>query len=579
MAKKGKNNGKLLIGISYAITLASVFILIFKFFYPYHIVVAICVYFANWVIFFIGLGKATEKYKKWFKHHKELIGFTLLALVVIYFIYVLLPIGKIEFLGMSKSELEVKIELDWQNMNLYIDQFEDLMAQVEENKEIFEITDVYELTEEQRIFGIQLWANFVDYQVALNKLVDDYKYFYQINYFTNRELHAKAYLIGYAAFLTSYQNGVKLIGYAAENELLETILDDEYREYGVPAGMYTKLKWNVLHVNDMVWLTAGYGNYKFLYPQYEKMGLTAENPALFAHIEDSYKFSTQKMAKESIVWLPLNAINIFKERTYNVWFPIQKGVANAMGNTRLTTRHENFITESQIEEMQEKMEPGDILLERRNWYTSNIGIPGFWPHAAIYLGDLDAMKASFDAPEIEEYINKKESANIDEFLKGLNSSFYEKYSDGDWEVIEAVAEGVVLQPIMESAKADYVGVLRPKISKLEKFRALEKAIGHYGKNYDYHFDFITDSELVCTELVYKAYKPFIDIDLVSHIGKMILPGVELVKKFDSEYGTTNQELDFVYFLDGKEETAKAMISGIDAFRQSWQRSKWDFAQE
>ncbi len=32
------------------------------------------------------------------------------------------------------------------------------------------------------------------------------------------------------------------------------------------------------------------------------------------------------------------------------------------------------------------MEPGDIIVARQNWYLSNIGLPGFWPHAELYVG-------------------------------------------------------------------------------------------------------------------------------------------------------------------------------------------------
>lgn len=574
-----RNKGKWLIGASYLMTLASVFILIFKFFYPYHIIIAIGIYFSSWVIFLFGLKKTTEKYIKWLSYHKKMVGFTVLALVVVYFVYILLPITKMEFLGMTKKELETKLEMDWQNMNLYVFQFEDLMTRVEENKEIFTINSLDELSEEQKNLAMDFWVDYLDYQIEMSKLVDDYKFFYQINYFTNRDLHAKAFLIGYTAFLTSYQNGIKLIGYTLDNPLFETLLNDEYSKYGISAGMYDKLKWNVLHVNDVVRLTAGYGNYKFLYSQYKKVGLVAENSDLFAYIEKAYKFSTQKLAKESIVWFPLNALSIFKEQSYKVWFPIQKGAANIMGNTRLTIRHENFITEKQILEMEKEIDPGDILLERRNWYTSNVGIPGFWPHAALYLGSPDKLNTYFDDLNTKKYINAQGFSDIGEYFRNLNNNFYDKYTSGSWEVIEAKAEGVILLPIKESAEADYVGVLRPKLSKLDKFKAISIAISHYGKNYDYHFDFITDSELVCTELVYKVYKSFLDMDLVSHAGKMILPGAEYAKKFDAEYGTSKQELDFVYFLEGKEDSAKAVVSDVNAFRQTWLRSKWSLSQE
>ena len=39
------------------------------------------------------------------------------------------------------------------------------------------------------------------------------------------------------------------------------------------------------------------------------------------------------------------------------------------------------------------MQPGDVIISRKNWYLSNIGLPGFWPHAAFYLGEADELEA------------------------------------------------------------------------------------------------------------------------------------------------------------------------------------------
>ena len=41
------------------------------------------------------------------------------------------------------------------------------------------------------------------------------------------------------------------------------------------------------------------------------------------------------------------------------------------------------------------MQPGDILLERREWYLSNIGLPGFWPHGALYIGTPEQRREIF----------------------------------------------------------------------------------------------------------------------------------------------------------------------------------------
>ena len=37
-------------------------------------------------------------------------------------------------------------------------------------------------------------------------------------------------------------------------------------------------------------------------------------------------------------------------------------------------------------------ETGDILVERRNWFLSNAFLPGFWPHAALYIGAVEDLE-------------------------------------------------------------------------------------------------------------------------------------------------------------------------------------------
>ena len=53
---------------------------------------------------------------------------------------------------------------------------------------------------------------------------------------------------------------------------------------------------------------------------------------------------------------------------FDAWFPVQKGIANLMGDTLLSRRREGtLISIGQIAAMREVMEPGDIMVQRRNW--------------------------------------------------------------------------------------------------------------------------------------------------------------------------------------------------------------------
>jgi len=151
-------------------------------------------------------------------------------------------------------------------------------------------------------------------------------------------------------------------------------------------------------------------------------------------------------------------------------------------------------------------------------------------------------------------------------------------------VLEAVSEGVILHVFEESAAADYLCIIRPKqLTRRDKFHALLTAYEFMGRPYDFNFDFTTDNELVCSEVVYKAYLPTADkaglnFELTITAGRLVLGPNNIIRKFDQEFGVPQAELEFVLFLDGNEESGIAVSRDAAALRQSWQRPKWDILQ-
>ena len=296
---------------------------------------------------------------------------------------------------------------------------------------------------------------------------------------------------------------------------------------------------------------------------------------------------SSKNSYQYIISNTLNTTNIIAHKfsddiensLFSGWFPIQMNVADTMGKIHVSGRHVNFITYEQVQAMKEELDPGDIFVERRNWHVSNVGIPGFWPHAALHLGTPTEANEYFkDQFPYEGYISFTELIN-DRF-----PDFYKKYTTTDesgypYAVIEGQAPGIILQSLEKSTMADYVGVLRPRLTKEEKLKAVLRAVANYGKPYDYNFDFETRDEIVCSELVYDAYLPGngskgLNFELTLTSGrKMISPNAR-IEKFYYEQGTVNQELDFVYFLDGNEDLQKAYPKDENAFLTSWTRSKF-----
>ena len=58
------------------------------------------------------------------------------------------------------------------------------------------------------------------------------------------------------------------------------------------------------------------------------------------------------------------------------------------------------------------------------------------------------------------------------------------------------------------------------------------------------------------------------------LGRPVLPPNDMVRQFDAMFGTPAEQLDLVLFLDGEERAGTAVERGLDAFRESWRRPKW-----
>lgn len=267
------------------------------------------------------------------------------------------------------------------------------------------------------------------------------------------------------------------------------------------------------------------------------------------------------------------------------WLPIQAGVSEWMGDTKLFRPGRSLISEKQIEALGARLLPGDVLLERREWYLSNIGLPGYWPHAALYIGTPTERKRFFDDPEVRRWVVSQGQANGD--FEELLTRKYPAVAAANLKpqehghlprVIEAISEGVSLTTLEHSAACDSLAVLRPRLSKPERALAILRAFHYHGRPYDFDFDFATDSELVCTELVFKTYEPAagnqgLSLPLVEMLGRKLMPANQIIRQLDEQWDTPGRQFDFVAFLDGHERKG-AIERDVTALRSSWRRPKW-----
>ncbi|MEJ7734176.1 MAG: YiiX/YebB-like N1pC/P60 family cysteine hydrolase, partial [Polyangiaceae bacterium] len=280
-----------------------------------------------------------------------------------------------------------------------------------------------------------------------------------------------------------------------------------------------------------------------------------------------------------------NKTDVVKDEAFSRWFPVQKEVATWFGDTRVAPDGRRLISDAQLHTMQGALKPGDVIVERRNWYLSNVGLPGFWPHAALYVGTQDDVRAALDD---DAEVRARYGGAFSEHLAHKRSAAWAELGKRDGGghpqvVVEAISEGVVTTSLEHSCGADYVAVMRPRLPPIAVARAIDRALSYFGRPYDFDFDFATDDSIVCSELVMKAYEPTQDlaglrVPWITVAGRRAVPPTEIVRVFEAELGTPEPQLDFVWFLDGRERDKAAVVADAAALAGSVHRPKWDIAQ-
>jgi len=451
----------------------------------------------------------------------------------------------------------------------YMDSRDDLFPQVK-------VLEPRLLPREEKEAVWNTWQRFLDYMVALQSLEQYHEQFLKLKG-TDKE---DSFLIGYAALLARYRAALEFIERADRNPELHKVLNDPVPELGLPGGTYASLKFKHLNIAIATQFAAREAVLKTFSGE--------RQPTLRKDIlEDAASLWHAGLGKGEILTLK-NALKMLQDGGQTAWLPVQTGVSEWMGHTKVYRPKDCLITPTQIRELQTKLEPGDVLLERREWYLSNIGLPGFWSHAALYIGTPEERQAFFAEEQTETWVKQRGefSGNIERLLMSTCTpagcqqlTNQASLAAEPVRILEAIGEGVSFKSLEHSAACDSLVVLRPRLSKTEKALALFRAFHYAGRPYDFDFDFSTDARLVCTELVYKSYEPStgctgLKFPLVEMLGRKVTPANELARQFDAQFGTAEQQFDVVLFLDGREKGKKAILGTTDEFRQTWKRPKW-----
>lgn len=133
------------------------------------------------------------------------------------------------------------------------------------------------------------------------------------------------------------------------------------------------------------------------------------------------------------------------------------------------------------------LKSGDILLEKTPFRLTDKLIPGYWGHAAVWIG------------------NERELKELGIWDNPVVARFQDKIREGRL-VVEALRSGVEMNSLQHFLNIDSVGVLRKTdLSREARANIVILALRQVGKPYDFNFDVESKERVYCSKLVYMSY--------------------------------------------------------------------------
>lgn len=140
-----------------------------------------------------------------------------------------------------------------------------------------------------------------------------------------------------------------------------------------------------------------------------------------------------------------------------------------------------------LADVSSSLRAGDILLEKTPFRLTDKLIPGYWGHAAVWIGSETELKelGIWENPLVIQY--------HDEIREGRL-------------VVEALRSGVEMNSLEHFLNIDSIGVLRkPDLSREARANTVIQALRQVGKPYDFNFDVESKGRVYCSKLVYLSY--------------------------------------------------------------------------
>lgn len=306
------------------------------------------------------------------------------------------------------------------------------------------------------------------------------------------ETRSDGIMISLAAALLLYDNYLLTAALYDQDTKLRRVLNQSEPGYALPRHRLTEVKMSFLSTDNRERIQAAVAYYRQVVEPYLERENTAERAYLAQLIAQSPSFAA--LRENRMPGSVSDAVGALQVLTYDLLDKLSREGLNlfsmVFGNTvgLVETRRGKLYRQRAVERsLAQVLEPGDILLEKTPFRLTDLMIPGYWGHAAVWVGGEPELRALgvWDHPAVRPHQRAiREGGRI----------------------VEALRPGVTLNSLAHFLNVDDLAVLRP----LQPDRALQaarvvRAFRQVGKAYDFNFDVETTDRIVCSELIYQVY--------------------------------------------------------------------------
>ena len=299
------------------------------------------------------------------------------------------------------------------------------------------------------------------------------------------------FTLAYAATLILVDAARSLRDLFGKNDLVRRKLNEAFDDFRIPAGSFDEIQLSLTDPGNALQIRSANDFYE--QNQDYIRGCAEDDETLAAVVDvieklrDATDVGKRKYLKARVKELGRNTRDrVLLGNLNKAIYAILELGGRAVAHLSTSPEHVPALPSRIADQIQELLQPGDVLVTRKEHAISNYLLPGYWPHVAMYVGDQ--------------------------------------------QVVESMKDGVREREMSSPFGNDSVAVIRPMLDAETIQKAIVRARSHVGKPYDFDFDFTRADRLVCTEVVYRSYEGLgeMQFSLVRRAGRQTVSAEDLL---------------------------------------------------